>query len=177
MDIVDRINSCRSLAEGHCSHQAQEEAHDLGKDGFRGSTNQPGRRALSIRVLIVDDHSLMRETLRSFLESLPGVEVVGEAENGRVAVQMARDKQPAVVIMDVIMSEMDGIEATRLITTEMREVKVIAFSMHCDEGCREILRVAGASCFVSKDSAFEELIRAIESVIANATEISRTPPQ
>ncbi|HVO83731.1 MAG TPA: response regulator transcription factor [Syntrophobacteria bacterium] len=132
---------------------------------------------MSIRVLIVDDHSLMRETLRSFLESLPGVEVVGEAENGRVAVQMARDKQPAVVIMDVIMSEMDGIEATRLITTEMREVKVIAFSMHCDEGCREILRVAGASCFVSKDSAFEELIRAIESVIANATEISRTPPQ
>jgi DNA-binding NarL/FixJ family response regulator len=125
---------------------------------------------LSIRVLLVDDHDLIRETVRSFLESLPGLEVVGEAENGRVAVQLARDKKPAVVVMDVIMPEMDGIEATRLITTEMPVVKVIAFSMHWDEGYRETLRQAGASCLVSKDSAFEELIRAIEAVVANATE-------
>ena len=125
---------------------------------------------MSIRVLIVDDHDLMRETLRSFLESLPGVEVVGEAENGRVAVQLARDKKPAVVVMDVIMPEMDGIEATRLITTEMPEVKVIVLSIHCDEGYRETLRMAGASCLVSKDSAFEELIRAIEAVSADETE-------
>jgi len=112
----------------------------------------------------------MRETVRSFLESLPGLEVVGEAENGRVAVQLARDKKPAVVVMDVIMPEMDGIEATRLITTEMPVVKVIAFSMHWDEGYRETLRQAGASCLVSKDSAFEELFRAIEAVVANTTE-------
>ena len=122
---------------------------------------------MAIRVLIVDDHALMRETLRSFLESLPGLEVVGEAENGLVAVQVAREKKPAVVVMDVIMPEMDGIEATRLITTEMPEVKVIALSMHCDEGYREALRQAGASCFVPKDSAFEELIRAIEGVTAD----------
>ena len=112
----------------------------------------------------------MRETLRSFLESLPGVEVVGEAKNRRVAVQLARDKKPTVVVMDVIMPEMDGMEATRLITTEMPEVKVIALSMHCNEGYRETLRQAGASCFVSKDSAFEELIPAIEAVIANTSE-------
>ena len=125
---------------------------------------------MSIRVLIVDDHDLMRETLRSFLESAPGVEVVGEAENGRVAVQLARDTKPAVVVMDVIMPEMDGIEATRLITTEMPEVKVIALSMHCNEGYRETLRQAGASCFVSKRYALEELTRAIEAVIANERE-------
>jgi len=112
----------------------------------------------------------MRETLRSFLESVPGIEVVGEAENGRVAVQLARDKKPAVVVMDVIMPQVDGIEATRFITTEMPGVKVSVLSMHCDEGYREILRQAGASCLVSKDSAFEELIRAIEAVIANARE-------
>ena len=112
----------------------------------------------------------MRETVRSFLESVPGIEVVGEAENGRRAVQLARDKQPAVVIMDVIMPEMDGIEATRLITTETPEVKIIAFSMQSDEGYRETLRQAGASGFVSKDSAFEELIRAIEAVTANESE-------
>jgi DNA-binding NarL/FixJ family response regulator len=124
-----------------------------------------------MRVLIVDDHDLMRETLRSFLERLPGFEVVGEAENGRVAVQLARDKKPAVVVMDVIMPEMDGIKATQLITTEMPEVKVIVLSMQqCDEGCREILRQAGASCFVAKDSAFEELIPAIEAVVTNETE-------
>jgi DNA-binding NarL/FixJ family response regulator len=125
---------------------------------------------LSIRVLIVDDHDLIRETVRSFLESVPGVEVVGEAKNGRVAVQLARDKKPAVVIMDLIMPEMDGIEATRLITTEMPGVKVIALSMHCDEGYREILRQAGACCFVSKDAVFEELIRAIEAVIAHESD-------
>ena len=122
---------------------------------------------MAIRVLIVDDHNLMREALRSFLESLPGVEVVGEAENGLVAVQVAREKKPTVVVMDVIMPEMDGIEATRLITAEMPEVKVIAYSMQCDEGYREALRKAGASCFVPKDSAFEELIRAIEAVTAD----------
>ena len=125
---------------------------------------------LSIRVLIVDDHDLLRETLRSFLESFPGVEVVGEAENGRVAVQLARDTKPAVVVMDVIMPEMDGIEATRLITTEMPEIKVIGLSMHCDDGYPETLRQAGASGFVAKDSAFEELIRAIEAVVANETD-------
>ena len=125
---------------------------------------------MSIRVLIVDDHDLMRETVRSFLKSLPGIQVVGEAENGRVAVQRARDKKPAVVVMDVIMPEMDGIEAARLITTEMPEVKVIILSMHCDKGYRETLRQAGASGFVAKDSTFEELIPAIEAVVANATE-------
>ena len=125
---------------------------------------------MNIRVLIVDDHKVMRETLRSFLESLPGVEVVGEAENGRVAVQLARDKKPTVVVMDVIMPEMDGIEATRLITTEMPEVKVIVLSMQCDESYRETLRQAGASCFLPKDSAFEELLRAIEALTADKRE-------
>jgi len=125
---------------------------------------------VNIRVLIVDDHKVMRETLRSFLESLPGVEVVGEAENGRVAVQLARDKKPTVVVMDVIMPEMDGIEATRLITTEMPEVKVIVLSMQCDESYRETLRQAGASCFLPKDSAFEELLRAIEALTADKRE-------
>ena len=127
---------------------------------------------MNIRVLIVDDHKVMRETLRSLLESLPGVEVVGEAENGRVAVQLARDKKPTVVVMDVIMPEMDGIEATRLITTEMPEVKVIVLSMQCDESYRETLRQAGASCFLPKDSAFEELIRAIEALSADEREWS-----
>ena len=127
---------------------------------------------MNIRVLIVDDHKVMRETLRSFLESLPGVEVVGEAENGRVAVQLARDKKPTVVVMDVIMPEMDGIEATRLITNEMPEVKVIVLSMQCDESYRETLRQAGASCFLPKDSAFEELIRAIEALTADEREWS-----
>jgi len=119
---------------------------------------------VNIRVLIVDDHDAMRQALRSFLEGLLGVEVVGEAENGRVAVRLAQEKKPTVVIMDVVMPEMDGIEATRLITAEMPEVKVIVLSMQCDESYRETLRQAGASCFLSKDSAFEELRRALEAL-------------
>jgi two-component system invasion response regulator UvrY len=140
--------------------------------GFRGSDDQPEMHGLNIPVLIVDDHDLMRDTLRSFLERLPGFEVVGEAENGRVAVQLAREKKPAVVVMDVIMPEMDGIEATRLITTEMPGVKVIVLSLHCDEGCRETLIQAGASDFVSKESAFEELVNVLGAGIANG---SQTP--
>jgi DNA-binding NarL/FixJ family response regulator len=122
---------------------------------------------MNLRVLIVDDHELMRETVRSFLESLPEVEVVGEGENGRVAVQLARDMKPTVVVMDLIMPEMDGIQATRLITTEMPEVKVIVLSMQCDESFRETLRQAGASCFLSKGSDLDELARAIRAVGGN----------
>jgi len=128
---------------------------------------------LTTRVLIVDDHDLMRETLRSLLERLPGVEVVGEAENGRVAVQLARDKKPTVVVMDLVMPEMDGIEATRLITTEMPEVKVVVLSMQCDENYGEILRQAGASCFVSKHSSLDELLRAIEAVVGKQSPLRR----
>ncbi len=127
---------------------------------------------MSIGVLIVDDHKMMREAVRSLVESAPGIEVVGEAENGRMAVQFAREKKPAVVVMDVVMPVMDGIEATRLITTEMPDVKVLGVSMHSDSVSREALRQAGASGFVSKDSAFQELIRAIEAVIANEGEWS-----
>jgi DNA-binding NarL/FixJ family response regulator len=127
---------------------------------------------LSISVLIVDDHKMMREAVRSLIESTPGIEVVGEAENGRMAVQFAREKKPAVVVMDVVMPVMDGIEATRLITTEMPDVKVLGVSMHADSFSREALRHAGASGFVSKDSAFQELIRAIEAVIANESKWS-----
>jgi DNA-binding NarL/FixJ family response regulator len=125
---------------------------------------------LSIGVLIVDDHRMMREAVRSLVESAPGLEVVGEAEDGRMAVQLARERRPAVVVMDVVMPVMNGIEATRLITTEMRDVKVLGVSMHADSFSREALRQAGASGFVSKDSVFEELVGAIEAVIANESE-------
>lgn len=125
---------------------------------------------MSIGVLIVDDHKMMREALRSLVESAPGIEVVGEAEDGRMAVRIAREKKPAVVVMDVAMPVMGGIEATRLITTEMPGVKVLGVSMHADSFSREALRRAGASGFVSKDSAFKELVRAIEAVIANESE-------
>ena len=127
---------------------------------------------MSIGVLIVDDHRMMRETLRSLIESAPGIKVVEEAENGRMAVQFAREKKPAVVVMDLVMPVMGGIEATRLITTEMPDVKVLGVSMHSDSLSREALRQAGASAFVAKDSVFEELVPAIKAVIANESEWS-----
>ena len=125
---------------------------------------------MSIGVLLVDDHKMMRQAIRSLVESAPGIEVVDEAEDGRMAVQLAREKKPAVVVMDVVMPVMNGIEATRLITTEMPDVKVLGISMHSDGFSREALRQAGASGFVSKDALFEELVRAIQAVIANESE-------
>ena len=106
--------------------------------------------------------ALVDEVLDTLLEAIDGEEAV--------ALLQRDDRSIDLLITDVIMPRMGGIEATRLITTEMPEVKVIALSMQCNEGYRETLRQAGASCFVSKDSAFEELIRAIEGVITNTSE-------
>ena len=120
---------------------------------------------MSIRVLLVEDHQMVREGLRSLLEHQDGIEVVGEATDGRSAVCLVRQVSPAVVVMDVSMPGLNGVEATRQIMTEMPGVKVIGLSMHTDKRfIMEMLR-AGASGYLLKASAFDELVRAI-SVVA-----------
>ena len=124
------------------------------------------------KILLADDHQIVREGLKSLLNSHDDMEVVGEARDGRSAVQMAKDLAPDVVIMDVGMPHLNGIEATRQITSREPEAKVVALSMHADRRFMGEMLKAGAKGYLLKDGAFEELATAIRSVIANKVYLS-----
>lgn len=119
---------------------------------------------MKTRVLLADDHKIMREGLRSLLAVSPGVEVVGEAGDGRSAVQLALKLSPDVVVMDIGMPDLNGVDATRQIKARSPKIKVIALSLHSDERFISGMFKAGASGYLLKDGAFEELARAIRTV-------------
>ncbi len=125
-----------------------------------------------MRVLLVDDHSIVRDGLRLCMGAADRYEVVGEAENGRSAVELATELTPDVVIMDVAMPGMNGIEATRQVVALPNPPKVVVLSMHSDrEFVVEALR-AGASGYLMKASAFDELLRAMDAVTEGKTYLS-----
>jgi DNA-binding NarL/FixJ family response regulator len=118
----------------------------------------------TIRVLLAEDHLLVRASLRSLLESVAGVEVVAEADDGRQAIEKATEHKPDIVLMDISMPGMNGMEATRQIAKALPEVKVVVLSMHTNEDfVLQALR-AGASGYVLKGSPPQELEMAISSV-------------
>jgi len=118
----------------------------------------------AIRILLADDHTVMRTGLRLLLERQPGFQVAGEAADGREAVALAASTEPDVVVMDVAMPLLNGIEATRQIVTANPKTSVIILSMHSDEGY--VLRAlkAGARGYLLKDSAEADLIKAVQAV-------------
>jgi len=117
-----------------------------------------------IGVLLVDDHTLVRKGLRSLLEGEEGMEVLGEAQDGREAIQKVEELHPDVVLMDIAMPVLNGLEATRQIKKRFPEVRVVALTMHAaEEYIFRILR-AGASGYVVKQAAPAELVSAIEVV-------------
>ena len=119
-----------------------------------------------IRILLADDHALVRQGFRMILAAQPDMEIVGEAGNGREAVALAGELQPDVVVMDVAMPELNGIEATRRITTASPRTRVLALSMYKDSVyVREILR-AGARGFLLKDAIDRDLLAAVRSIAA-----------
>jgi len=127
---------------------------------------------MSIRVLLVDDHKIIREGLRSLLNKTPDIEVVAEAENGRMARQLAREVMPDVIVMDISMPGLNGIEATRQILAAFPDIKVITLSMHPDNRLVVGMLDAGASGYVLKDCTFEELEKAIRTAMANQIYLS-----
>ena len=125
-----------------------------------------------IKVAIADDHMIFRDGLRSLLDRQLDMEVVAEADNGRIAIKHAKELSPDVVIMDIGMSELNGIDATRQIVKMSLGVKVLALSMYSDKRFVKEMLKAGASGYMLKDSAFTELIDAIRVIVGDKIYIS-----
>jgi two-component system response regulator NreC len=127
---------------------------------------------MKVRILLADDHQIMREGLKALLEKHSSLEVIAEAQNGIETLAMARQEKPDVIVMDIAMPDVNGIEVTRQLKSELADSKVIALSMHSDRRfVTEILK-AGASAYVLKQAAFEDLEKAIKAVMLNHTFLS-----
>lgn len=127
---------------------------------------------MNITVVLADDHKIVREGLRSILEKELRLKVIAQADNGRSAVQLVKELKPAIVIMDISMPDLNGIEATVQILQEVPSTKVIALSMHSDKKYVSEMLGAGASAYLLKDCAVDELERAIQAVLAGKIYVS-----
>lgn len=119
---------------------------------------------MSITVLLADDHHIVRQGIRSLLEKAQDISVVGEAVDGRETVALAKQLNPDVVVMDISMPNMNGMEATRQICLEDPTIKVIALSVHSDDPFVSGMLMAGASGYLLKDCVLDELVEAIRTV-------------
>lgn len=127
---------------------------------------------MAIKILIADDHQIMREGLRSMLNQEPDFEVIGEAENGREALEIIEKTFPNVVIMDINMPDMNGTEATRQIHAKYPDTRVIALSMHSDRFYVSQMLKAGASGYLLKDCSKNDIIKAVRVVAKNKSYLS-----
>jgi len=130
------------------------------------------KESKQIRVLLAEDHAIVREGLRLLIEKQSDIELVCEAEDGRAAVERARELLPDVVIMDITMPNLNGVEATRQIIKEFPQIKIIALSVHSNRRFVADMLEAGASGYVLKECLFDELVQAIHSVINGKTYLS-----
>jgi DNA-binding NarL/FixJ family response regulator len=127
---------------------------------------------MTVRILLVDDHQIVREGLAALIDREPTMEVVGAAVDGREAVTEARDLKPDLVLMDVAMPGLTGVEATRQIVSERPETRVLCLSMHVERRFVSAVLEAGAAGYLLKDCAQAELVEAIRQVIAGRSYLS-----
>ena len=128
---------------------------------------------MSIRIVLADDHQIVRDGLRALLEKEKDMQVVGEAADGRTAVRLALKLRPHVVLIDVSMPDLNGVEAARQIAADAPEVKVLALSMHADKRYVGAMLQAGAAGYLLKDLAFEEVVHAIKTAGQGQVYLSR----
>jgi len=127
---------------------------------------------MSIRIILADDHAVLRHGLSRAFEQESDIKVVGQANDGHSTIELVQELSPDVVIMDIAMPDLNGIEATRRITKDYPKVKVIGLSMHSsDKYIREMFK-AGASGYLLKNSPFEELVEAVKTVAGGKTYVS-----
>ncbi|MFQ4137361.1 response regulator [Nodosilinea sp. PGN35] len=123
----------------------------------------------TIQLVIADNHTLVRAGFRSLVEELDGIEVIGEAENGRDTLQLVETLRPQIVLMDIAMPEMNGLEATARISREFPQVRVLILSMHANEEYVYQALRSGASGYLLKDSGTEELDLALRAIARGET--------
>ena len=121
---------------------------------------------MAITILVADDHQIMRDGLRTMFHEKPEFEVVAEARDGRRTVELARELVPDIIIMDITMPDLNGVEATRQIKAENPDVRVVALSMHAERQFVTEMLSAGASGYLLKDCPFDELATAIHTAMA-----------
>jgi DNA-binding NarL/FixJ family response regulator len=124
---------------------------------------------MSVNIVIADDHKIMRDGLRTLLEKESGLEVIAEARNGREAVSLAERLRPDIIIMDITMADLNGMDAARAIAAKGLSCRIIALSMHADKRFVAGMFEAGAMAYLLKDCAYDELIKAIRQVLAGGT--------
>jgi len=124
------------------------------------------------RIILADDHKILRQGLRSLLDKQPGLEVVAEADDGRTAVERVRELKPDVVVMDIAMPDLNGIEATCRILEACPSVKIIGLSVHSDRQYVQEMLKAGASGYLLKDCGLNDLVSAIRAATAGQTYLS-----
>jgi DNA-binding NarL/FixJ family response regulator len=129
---------------------------------------------MTIRVLLADDHAIIRDGLRALLQSVPDIEVVDAVGNGRTAVQRAIELKPDVVIMDIAMPDLNGIEAARILREKFPATRVVMLSMHSDSEYLYRALDAGATGYLLKESAGDEVLSAVRAVRAGQRYLSRT---
>jgi len=127
---------------------------------------------MSLRIILADDHEIVRDGLGALLEQQAGMEVVAQADSGHAAVALAREHRPDVIVMDIAMPDLNGIEATRQIKTEMPGIRIIALSMHADKRFVAGMLQAGASGYLLKKGAFRELAQAVSDVMQDRVYLS-----
>lgn len=125
-----------------------------------------------IRILLAEDHTLVRAGIRSLLDRIGGMQVVAEASDGQEAVRLARKHQPQLVVMDIAMAGLNGLEATRRIRSETPDARILILSMHANEQYVHQALQAGASGYLLKDAATEELELAIQAALKGQTYLS-----
>ena len=134
---------------------------------------------MTLRVLLADDHETILEGMKSLLENMGGVEVVGEAHDGLQAIHLARRLHPDLIIMDIVMPYLNGVDATRKIVSEKLKTKIISFSMNTEHSCITNMLQAGAKGYLFKEYMFdnaamlEELKQAIKAVSKDRIYVSK----
>ena len=131
-----------------------------------GDASQGNRQAeeeIKIRIVLVDDHEIIRNVVAGLIRREPDFEIVGEFSDAESAINSIRKVRPNVVLMDVGMPLMNGIEATRIIHEEFADIRIIGFSIHDDEAYREAIHKAGASGYLSKSTSAQALIKTLRA--------------
>lgn len=120
----------------------------------------------TIKLMLVDDHDVVRTGLRSFLETQPGFEVIAEAKNGLQALEKAKETHPNIVLMDITMPDMDGMEATLQLKKQYPDCQILVLTVHADKQYFMKMLSVGASGYITKQAAADELVAAIQAVAA-----------